>query len=120
LTFGKKMKNLLILILALAIISCASNRVSSVPKTVHIHNATKFVGSDAFCLVHDRKMRLAPEILGPGIADIPSNFMDRHWKNFPNDGYFYPVCTSAMSDKVWVCPNCSKESAQIKKEMDIP
>ena len=119
-TFGKNMKTLLTLILVVAMCSCASSRVSADPKTVHILNSTKFVGSDAFCLVHDRQMSLAPELEGPGVADLPSMFMVRHWKNFPNDGYFYPACTTATADKVWVCPNCSKESAKIKKEMDIP
>ena len=114
------MKALLTLIPALAMCSCASSRVSPDPKAVHILGSTKFAGSDAFCLVHDRQMSLARELEGPGIADLPSKFMDRHWKNFPNDGYFYPACTPATAEKVWVCPNCSKESARIKKEMDTP
>ena len=113
------MKTLFTLILALVMCSCASNRVSSDSKKVHILDSTKFVGSDAFCLVHDKRMSLAPELEGPGVADLPSKFMDRHWKNFPNDGYFYPACTTATADRVWVCPSCSNESARIKKEMDI-
>ena len=113
------MRTLLTLILASAVCSCGSRRVSPDPKAVHILSSTKFAGSDAFCLVHDRQMSLAQELKGAGIADLPGKFMDRHWKNFPNDGYFYPACTTATAEKVWVCPNCSKESARIKKEMDI-
>lgn len=117
--FGNNMKIEFTLILALAMCSCAPSRVDSNPKKVHILNSTKFVDSDAFCLVHARQMSLAPEIEGHGVADLPSNFMDRRLTHFPNDGYFYPACTTSAAAKVWVCPSCSKQSARIKKIMDI-
>ena len=118
-TFRKNMKTLFTLILALAMCSCASSRVDSDDKKVHILDFTKFVGSDAFCLVHAMRMSLLPELEGAGTADLPSRFMERHWKDFPNDGYFYPACTKATTNKIWVCPICSSEYARIKKEMDI-
>lgn len=113
------MKILLSAVVLLAMCSCGSSGVASHARDVQYVNKTKFVGDEAFCLVHDKRMKLAPELEGPGAEGLPGDFMAQHWQRFPNDGYFYPACTPATGDKVWVCTLCSRESARTKGKMGL-
>lgn len=113
------MKILLSAVVLLAMCSCGSSGVASHARDVQYVNKTKFVGDEAFCLVHDKRMKLAPELEGPGAEGLPGDFMAQHWQRFPNDGYFYPACTPASANKVWVCATCLRESARTKGKMGL-
>jgi hypothetical protein len=113
------MKTLLTLIFAAVICSCAASRDHTDSTEVHYLNSTKFVGAEAFCIVHNKRMSQAPEILGSGTDDLPINFLNLRETKFPNDGYFYPACTISTADNVWVCGSCSKASAKTKHELRI-
>ncbi|MCW1916525.1 hypothetical protein OJ996_23260 [Luteolibacter sp. GHJ8] len=113
------MKMLLAAAVLLAMCSCGSSGVASRGREVQYVNKTKFVGDEAFCVVHDKRMKLAPELEGPGADGLPGDFMEQHWQQFPNDGYFYPACSPASGENVWVCPACSRDSARMKGKMGL-